>query len=119
MKPAVLCSPPSEIVNWMNEALGLSWTQIADYFDASTRTVQRWRAGEVEPSEKHAQRLDEIDELRWWVTRVFQDDPALGRQWLATRQTGFGGKAPLHLIVQGHTRRVIAVLAADETGTFS
>ena len=118
MNPTVLCSPPSEVLNWMNEALGLSWVQIAEYLDASTRSVQRWRAGTMESSEKHTQRLDEVDKLRWWVGRVFRDDPEAGRRWLTTRQPGFGGKAPVHLVVRGDGRKVIAVLASDETGAF-
>jgi hypothetical protein len=119
MAPTVLCSPPSEVLSWMKENLSLSWGQVAQYFDASPRTVQRWRAGETEPSERNAATLDEIDELRWWVGRVFEHDPKAGAEWLTSRQVGFHGKAPVHLVMRGEVRRVIGVLAGDETGAFS
>lgn len=119
MAPTVLCSPPSDVLAWMKENLGLSWGQVAQYFDASPRTVQRWRAGKTEPSDRNAAALDEIDELRWWVGRVFDHDREAGTRWLTTRQVGFQGKAPVHLVMRGDVQQVISVLAADETGAFS
>lgn len=119
MSSTVLCSPPSDVLAWMKDHLGLSWNQVARYFGTSTRTVQRWRAGDTEPSDRHVPSLDELDELKWWVERVFRHDPDAGSHWLTTRQAGFEGKAPVHLVLRGDARQVIAVLAADETGAFS
>lgn len=63
---------------------GLSWTQIAQLFGTTRKTVHRWADGDAVSPRDHA-RLDELQAL---VERSGHTDPAAVRQWFLSAERG-------------------------------
>ena len=81
------------------------------------RTVQRWRDGEVAPGRTNEARLDALDEFRFWLRTVFDDQDA-AQEWLETRLLDLNGKTPLHALRAGRVAKVNEFLATYHAGAF-
>lgn len=106
------------VVSWAHDRLQLSYEAIGEAVGASRRSVLRWRAGRTAPRPGNEERLDRLDELRFWLAQVFESDRAAADRWLRTRLRDLGGKTPLEIILAGDVERAIEMLATYETGAF-
>lgn len=104
------------VLEWAHDELGLTWDEVAGALDASTRTLQRWREGETAPSRENLRALEELDELRFWLETLFEDDPDAATEWMSTRLVDLRGKTPLQALRAGHTETLNAMLATVHAG---
>jgi hypothetical protein len=111
-------SKAADAIVWAHDFLGFTWEQVGHMLGASDRTVQRWRDYEVAPSREHEERIDALDELRFWVDTVFERDSEAAHDWLNTRLLDLKGKTPLHEIKAGRIERISEILATFHTGAF-
>lgn len=115
MGNAVAQNKAAELVEWAHDFLGLTWPEVGAMLDTTGRTVQRWREDTL-PSREADVRLDQLDELRFWLNTVFEDDDAAAEQWLRTRLLDLRGKTPLHAIKAGRMGQIAEFLATFHTG---
>jgi hypothetical protein len=108
----------SETVIWAHDVLGLTWEEVGVMLGTTGRTVQRWRDREVVPGREGEERLDALDELRFWIDTVFEGDPEASQSWLRTRLLDLRGKAPLHAIKAGEFEKISGFLATFHAGAF-
>ena len=111
-----------ETLNWYHSELAFTWEDVADAVGVSTRTLHRWRDSETSPSGDSLKAVERLDEVRFWITRVFGHpeygvDPAT--EWLHTRIEELRGKTPREVLVAGKAERLIEILATAHTGAFA
>lgn len=115
--PAAM-SKAADLVEWAHDFLGLTWEEVGAMLGTTGRTVQRWRDQETVPTRGNEERLDAVDELRFWLRTVFADDPAAAQDWLRTRLLDLQGKTPLHAIKAGQVEKISEFLATFHSGAF-
>jgi hypothetical protein len=109
----------SETVIWAHDVLGLTWEEVGVMLGTTGRTVQRWRDREVVPGREGEERLDALDELRFWIDTVFEGDAEAAQDWLRTRLLDLRGKSPLHAIKAGEFEKISEFLATFHAGAFA
>lgn len=106
----VLASVPVDIDD-IRCALGLTLEEVAGVVGKSPRTVSRWRADAPDRSTARGEGARQARQLA--ELRIVAED-VLGRNqvatWLRSPNRGFRGKAPIDLMLQGHTSEVVAAL---------
>lgn len=105
----------SSTVQWAHDYLDLTWDEVGTMLGTTSRTTQRWRDRETAPNRTHSERLEALDELRFWIEEVFEDESA-ARDWLQTRLVDLGGKTPLQRIKAGDIRTISEFLATFHVG---
>lgn len=105
-------------VAWAHDALELRWEEVADILGTTSRTLQRWRQHGATPAREHAERVQKLDELRFWLETVFNGEGDQAREWLHTRLLDLHGKAPMEVIRQGRLEKIIEFLATAHEGAF-
>lgn len=108
----------AETVEWAHDFLGLTWEEVGAMLGTTGRTAQRWRDLEAVPSRENEERLDGVDELRFWMRTVFGGDDAAAQEWLHTRLLELRGKTPLHTIKAGRWEKITEFLATFDSGAF-
>lgn len=105
------------IVRWLRLDLGLTEADVATATGATTRTVRRWLAEDVdEPQARFAAR---IDDLRVVVDELSDSLTAKGiRRWLHARNRSLAGARPLDSIGGGDFERVHAAARAFSEGYY-
>lgn len=106
------------VIAWAHDRLDLTYRAIGQAVGASKRTVLRWRTGGTVPRLENEERLERLDELRFWLDEVFGEDRDERDRWLRTRLVDLQGKTPLEVLLSGEIERVIELLATYETGAF-
>jgi uncharacterized protein (DUF2384 family) len=105
-------------VQWSHDVLELTWEEVADILGTTSRTLQRWREQGTTPLRENAERVEKLDELRFWLEAVFEGDWERARSWLNTRVMDLRGKAPMELIRRRRLDKVIELLATAHEGAF-
>lgn len=108
----------TRLVEWCHETVGLTYAEVADAIGVSERTLHRWRASEAAPARTARDRLDQLEELRFWLDKVFERDVDDATEWLQKRLVDLHGKSPQHLVRDGKFERVTEMLATFHTGAF-
>jgi transcriptional regulator with XRE-family HTH domain len=107
----------NEVLDWLHEALGLTWPEVARALGADRRTIDRWRRGRGAPNAEHRHSLADIHDLRQLLGLVFPDDDS-SQDWLHDPVPFFHGDAPISLIRGGRIDDVVGVLAGAYSGAF-
>lgn len=119
MAPAhVVAEKWAATVEWAHDELGLTWDEIGAALGTSGRTVQRWRDQDSVPSREHAGRIEKLDEVRFWLETVFEEDTERMHRWLHRRLLDLRGRTPLEAIRQGESDRIAEFLATKHAGAF-
>lgn len=105
-------------VEWSHDVLQLTWEEVAEILGTSSRTLQRWREQGSTPLRENAERVEKLDELRFWLEAVFEGDWEKARIWLHTRVMDLRGKTPMEAIRQRRLDKVIEFLATAHEGAF-
>lgn len=108
---------PSQALDALHEATGLSEEELAGALAASHRTVQRWRAGTAYPQQLARQRLAELLRLQRRVQETFEDPDAV-RRWFQSQSRYLGGITPAEAVRVGRLDRAEAALEALDSGIF-
>jgi hypothetical protein len=108
----------AEVVEWAHDFLGLTWEEVGATVGTTGRTVQRWRDQANVPGRESAERLDAVDELRFWIETVFEGDRDSAHEWLHTRLVDLKGKTPMHTIKAGEVATISEFLATFHAGAF-
>jgi hypothetical protein len=102
---------PSELRHDLN----LSRERMARLVNVSSKTVERWEAHQVWPTDRRVRaQLAQIQEMRDLGLTVYT--PEGFQEFLRTPLAPFNGKTPLQMIEQGAIEDVIAALASDYEG---
>ena len=97
-----------QYINELNEAGGLSGTDIANITDVSKATVSRWRSGTVKP-QPSTQLI--LSDLYFIVNRLREYYSAEEiRTWLYARHPQLGGERALDLINRNRSEDVLRVI---------
>jgi transcriptional regulator with XRE-family HTH domain len=115
--PAILDITPSQALDSLQEATGLSDEELADALGASHRTIQRWRAGTAYPQQLARQRLAELLRLQRRVQETFEEPDAV-RRWFHSQSRYLGGITPAEAVRVGRLDRAEAALEALDSGIF-
>lgn len=105
-------------VEWSHDVLQLTWEEVAEILGTTSRTLQRWREQGTTPLRENAEKVEKLDELRFWLETVFEGDWERARQWLNTRLLDLRGKTPMDAVRQQRIDKVIEFLATAQTGAF-
>lgn len=95
--------------------LDLTYKQIAEVVAADESTLHRWRAQETEPSRAHLRTLMALRELMSELFRTFSN-PSEAKDWLVTRNQGFGNRRPLEILLEGKIERLTASIIGFNLG---
>lgn len=95
--------------------LDLTYKQIALIVAADESTLHRWRAEESEPSRAHLRALMSLREFTAELLRTFSN-PSEARDWLTTRNQGFGNQRPVEILLEGKIERLTANLIGFNLG---
>lgn len=105
-------------VQWSHDALQLTWEEVAEILGTTSRTLQRWREQGTTPLSRNAEKVEKLDELRFWLEGVFEGDLERARQWLSTRLPDLRGKTPMEVVREHRIDKVIEFLATAHAGSF-
>lgn len=108
----------TETIAWAHEYLDLNWEEVAAMVGTTARTLQRWRRGDAVPGRENLVGLDAVEELRFWLAAVFENEDEEAQNWLRERMIDLHGKAPIHLLRTGRVEKVSDLLATFHTGAF-
>ena len=110
-----------ETLAWFH-ALWLTWEEIAEALDTSSRSIQRWREHETSPARESLKAVERLDELRFWLCKVFDtevpEEDGEMIEWLHTRLEDLHGKTPREALLAGNVELLIEMLASVHTGAF-
>lgn len=95
--------------------LDLTYKQIAMIVTADESTLHRWRAEESEPSPAHLRTLLSLREFMSELFRTFSS-PSDAKDWLVTRNQGFGNRRPLEILLEGKIERLTANIIGFNLG---
>jgi uncharacterized protein (DUF2384 family) len=90
-------------VEWSHDVLELTWDEVAEILGTTSRTLQRWREQGTTPLRENAERVEKLDELRFWLEAVFEGDWEQARKWLNARVIDLRGKTPMEVIREQRT----------------
>lgn len=116
--PHTATDQATDTIAWAHEYLDLTWEEVAAMLDTTSRTLQRWRRGDAVPGRDNLESLDAVEELRFWLAAVFENDHGAAQQWLRERMIDLHGKAPIHLLRSGRVAKISDLLATFHTGAF-
>jgi hypothetical protein len=83
-------------IEWSHDVLQLTWEKVAEILGTTSRVLQRWREQGTTPLRENAEKVEKLDELRFWLETGFEGDWERARQWLNTRLLDLRGKTPMH-----------------------
>ena len=106
------------VIEWAHDTLGLTYEEIGDAVGTTGRTVLRWRDRRHAPQRRNEAQIERLDELRFWIGTVFEEDEEAANAWLRTRLLELRGKTPLAVVKRGNLDPVIEMLATYEAGAF-
>ncbi len=108
---------PAQAVERLEGDLGLTKGELAAALDATSRTLERWRAGTTHPQRDARRRLAALLNLDEHLRDTFTDWEA-ARQWLRAPNPYLGGLTPADALRAGRADRVEAALEALDSGVF-
>ncbi len=108
---------PAQAVERLEGDLGLSRGELAAALDATSRTLERWRAGTTHPQRDSRRRLAALLNLDEHLRDTFTDREA-AREWLRAPNPYLGGLTPADALRAGRADRVEAALEALDSGVF-
>ncbi len=106
-------------VRWAGETLELTNQEVGTALGASARSVVRWREGENRPSASHVLAAERLLELAHSLDAVFGSDMERLHAWLHEPLPALSGRTPLRTIINGHTDKLLTVLANVDSGVFA
>ena len=109
-------SNADRLVNQFERELGLTTAELASALGVSTRSVNRWRAGETIPQREARAKLAELTELRDHMFRTFEDEAV--SVWLRSPNHYLSNVTPAEMLRLGRFERVEAALEVIDSGIF-
>ena len=100
------------------DLLGVPWREVANVFDATERTIHRWRKGESRPQPSHQKRLEQMNDLLDLMNEVLKKKEFL-REWLNKRVPALHDRRPMDLLKAGRIEEVREVLGRAAEGISS
>ncbi len=116
-QPILFDAPVHQIVEQLQNDLGLTVVDLASALGTDQRTIQRWQTGQSFPQHDARQKLHELSRLRNHVRDTFQTADA-ARVWLRTPHRYLGCLTPTEVLRAGRLDRVEAALEALDSGIF-
>jgi len=108
---------PRQILDKLQDSLGIGEGELIQALGTNRRTLHRWRAGTAYPQVVARGRLESLVHLQQRVAETFTS-PAAGRRWMAAPSRYLGGITPTEAIRAGRSDRVEAALEAVDSGVF-
>lgn len=107
-----------EILQWLHEDLGLTFSTIANAIEADRSTLHRWRTGKNTPSKSKYRKIMKLHTLRSLMENLFTDQEKR-RRWLHLPLEESQGEPPLQYLEEGDISRLIEVLSTADSSAFS
>lgn len=87
----------AEAISDVEQALGISDSDLGRAFDVSERTVERWRTTETYPQQKGRECLAQLMDLRVHLYDTFRTAEAV-RTWMRTANRYLAGLTPIEVL---------------------
>ncbi|MDP8247276.1 MAG: DUF2384 domain-containing protein [Candidatus Tritonobacter lacicola] len=100
------------------DLLNVSWKEVADVFDATERTIHRWRKGKSRPQPSHKKRLEQMNDLLDLMNELFREKESL-REWLHKKIPTLNNRRPINLLKASRIEEVREVLGRAADGISS
>lgn len=107
----------SEMLSELENALGTTPEMLAGALGVSSRTMQRWRDGDVIPQAESRTRLLELVRLRDRLLATFVS-PEMVRAWMEQPNRVLGGLRPIEAARVGRLDTIERALEALDSGIF-
>ncbi len=96
------------------ESVGLNDSDLGEITGSTSRTIKRWRAGDVQPSRQPGQVLLELAYVAKEAARTLHPDDV--NWWMFAPDEELDGESPASLIKAGRYREVLDLLDAIADG---
>ncbi len=100
------------------EIFEFTWPEVAHVFNATERTIHRWRKGESKPFPAYQKRLQQMDDLLDLMNEFFQNREYI-RDWLHKKVPALQNRRPINMLKQGRIEEVYEVLGRAVDGILS
>ena len=104
------------VVEWARTALQMSADEVATTLSVSDRTVKRWAQRRSGPAADQRAALRKLHKLHHLTEAVFTG-PEAALKWFHSPSEAFQGDAPIQVALDGRLDKVLAVLAAVDSGS--
>src|SRR5688572_12463704 len=100
-------------IAWIHDALGFSYSEIANALGTDERTIRRWAHQETVPRSIYQDKLEQIREIRYLLESCFRTATS-GLEWLHEPVPMLRGRTPISYLRTGNFNNVLGVLATME-----